>query len=416
MRCEVVAVGSELLLGQVVDTNSAFIGEQLALAGIDSYFQVKVGDNQARIVAAIRQALSRSDAVICCGGLGPTQDDITREAIAEVMNVELQRHDELVAVIEKLFAARGRPMSPSNLRQAMVPAGASVIPQTRGTAPGLICPLGDRVIYAVPGVPHEMRDMIGRAVVPDLMARAGEVATIRSRTLRTWGLAESALAELVAPRLEALDTAGNPTIAFLASGIEGIKVRITAKGIGPEAVADADALLAAEERELRALLGDRVFGVDDEGMEAAVGRLLLGAGLTLGLAESLTGGLIAARITAVPGASEWFKGGVVSYGSDVKRSLLGVGPGPVVSADAAGEMATGAVQALGADVGLAVTGVAGPTEQEGQPVGTVWVGLSLDGRVTTRDLWLPGDRERVRQMTVISALDLLRRGLLARAG
>lgn len=416
MRCEVVAVGSELLLGQVVDTNSAFIGEQLALAGIDSYFQVKVGDNQARIVAAIRQALSRSDAVICCGGLGPTQDDITREAIAEVMNVELQRHDELVAVIEKLFAARGRPMSPSNLRQAMVPAGASVIPQTRGTAPGLICPLGDRVIYAVPGVPHEMRDMIGRAVVPDLMARAGEVATIRSRTLRTWGLAESALAELVAPRLEALDTAGNPTIAFLASGIEGIKVRITAKGSGPQAVADADALLAAEERELRALLGDRVFGVDDEGMEAAVGRLLLGAGLTLGLAESLTGGLIAARITAVPGASEWFKGGVVSYGSDVKRSLLGVGPGPVVSADAAGEMATGAVQALGADVGLAVTGVAGPTEQEGQPVGTVWVGLSLDGRVTTRDLWLPGDRERVRQMTVISALDLLRRGLLARAG
>jgi nicotinamide-nucleotide amidase len=411
VRCEVVAIGSELLLGQIVDTNSSWMGEQLALAGIDSHFQVKVGDNRARIVAAIRQALARSEAVICCGGLGPTQDDITREAIAEVLNVALERRPDVEAVIRALFEARGRTMPDNNLRQADVPAGAAIIPQTRGTAPGLICPLGDRVIYAVPGVPHEMRDMIDRAVLPDLTARAGERATIRSRTLRTWGLGESALAERIAARLDALEETGNPTIAFLASGIEGIKVRITAKGTGDDAVAHAEALLAAEERELRALLGPVVFGVDDDNMEVAVGRLLVGRGLTLALAESLTGGLMASRVTAIPGASRWFRGGIVSYASEVKRDLLDVGEGPVVSETAAAEMATGAARVLGADVGLAVTGVAGPDEQDGQPVGTVWVGLAVRGAVQTRKLSLPGDRDRVRQMTVISALDVLRRAL-----
>jgi len=415
VRCEVVAIGSELLLGQIVDTNSAWIGEQLALAGIDSHFQVKVGDNRGRIVSAIRAALARSEAVICCGGLGPTQDDITRECVAEVMNVELERRAGLEAVISDLFASRGRTMPANNLRQADVPAGATVIAQTRGTAPGLICPLGDRAIYAVPGVPHEMREMIERAVLPDLVGRAGERATIRSRTLRTWGLSESAVAERVAPRLEALDAGGNPTIAFLASGIEGIKVRITAKGTGPDAGAVAGALLADEEAELRALLGEVVFGVDEDSMEVAVGRLLVERGMSLAVAESLTGGLMAARLTAVPGASAWFRGGVVSYASDVKRSVLGVGDGPVVSEAAAAEMAAGVARVLGADVAVAVTGVAGPDEQEGQPVGTVWVGLSVAGTVTTGKLWLPGDRDRVRQMTVISALDLLRRTVGAAA-
>jgi nicotinamide-nucleotide amidase len=411
VRCEVVAVGTELLLGQIVDTNSAWIGEQLALAGIDSHFQVKVGDNQRRIVLALREALARSEAVIVCGGLGPTQDDITREAIAEVMNVPLRRDGALVEVIRTMFSARGRQMADNNLRQADVPQGATVIPQTRGTAPGLICPVGHKVIYATPGVPYEMQEMLGRAIIPDLQARAGQAATIRSRTLRTWGLAESTLAELIAPRLEALDRTGNPTIAFLASGIEGLKVRITAKG--PEAAA-AESLLDAEEAELRALLGDLVFGVDDEGMEAAVGRRLKAAGLTLGLAESITGGLVAARLTAVPGASDWFRGSIVSYASDVKFDLLGVTRGPVVSQSAALEMATGAARVLGADVGLAVTGVAGPTEQDGQPVGTVWMGLALDGQAEATQVRLPGDRDRVRQFATISLLDLLRRRLLAR--
>ena len=415
MRCEVLAVGTELLLGQVVDTNSAWIGEQLALAGIDSLLAVKVGDNRERIVRALRDALARADAVICCGGLGPTQDDITREAIAEVMGVGLETRPELVEVIRGLFAGRGRPMPDNNLRQAQVPAGATVIPQTRGTAPGLVCPVGDRVVYAVPGVPHEMRDMLTRAVLPDLTARAGERATIRSRTLRTWGLGESAVAERLAPRLAALDATGNPTIAFLASGIEGIKIRITARGGGADPAADAEVRLAAEEGEVRALLGDTVFGVDDETMEAAVGALLLRSGRTLAVAESLTGGLIGARVTAVAGASGWFRGGIVSYASEVKRDLLGVGEGPVVSPEAAAAMAEGTARVLGADVGLAVTGVAGPAEQEGQPVGTVWVGVAGLGPTRTHHLQLAGDRDRVRQMTVIQAGYLLRRALLAGA-
>lgn len=414
MRCEVVAIGTELLLGQVVDTNSAWIGEQLAEAGIDSHFQVKVGDNQSRIVAAIRDALDRSDAVICCGGLGPTQDDITREAIAEVMGVQLVRDPELVEVISAMFSSRKRVMAANNLRQADVPVGATVIPQTRGTAPGLACPAGaGQVVYAVPGVPGEMREMVARAIIPDLQRRSGTAATIRSRALRTWGLAESTLAEVVAPRVDALDAAGNPTIAFLASGIEGIKVRITAKGTDIEA---ATAILDREEAALRALLGEAVFGVDDENMEMAVARLLRHAGLTLGLAESLTGGLVGARLTTVPGASDFFHGSIVSYDSAVKRELLGVGDGPVVSEAAAIAMAAGAARVLRADVGLAVTGVAGPTEQDGQPVGTVWLGIALDGRASATLVQLPGHREQVRQLATISVLDLLRRRLIVRAG
>ena len=411
MRCDVVAIGTELLLGQIVDTNSEWIGEQLAIAGVDSHFQVKVGDNLRRIVLALRESLARSDAVIACGGLGPTQDDITREAIAEVLNVPLRRDPALVDRVRTMFQARGRQMSDNNLRQADVPEGATIIPQVRGTAPGLICPVGHKVIYAVPGVPHEMEEMVLRAVLPDLQARSGATATIRSRTLRTWGLAESALAEVVGPRLEALERAGNPTIAFLASGIEGIKVRITAKA-GDEA-ADR-ALLDAEESELRALLGDVVFGVDDETMEAAVARLLIDAGLSLGLAESLTGGLVGARLTAVPGASDWFRGSIVAYDSAVKHRLLGVPDGPVVSEQAALAMATGSAKVLAADVGLGVTGVAGPTEQDGQPVGTVWMGLAMDGEADAVRVQLPGDRDRIRQFAAISLLDLLRRRLLGR--
>ncbi|HZN15200.1 MAG TPA: competence/damage-inducible protein A [Acidimicrobiales bacterium] len=413
MRCEVVAIGTELLLGQIVDTNSSWMGEQLALAGIDSHFQTKVGDNLDRMVLALRTALARSDAVIVCGGLGPTQDDITREAIAEVMTTTLARDDAIAARIREMFAARGREMAENNLRQADVPIGARIIEQVRGTAPGLICPVGHKVIYAVPGVPYEMTEMMERAILPDLRARAGTAATIVSRTLRTWGLAESTLAEVLAPRVEALENAGPdaPTIAFLASGIEGIKVRITVKQPDAEA---AQQMLQAEEAEVRGLLGDLVFGADSETMEDAVGHLLRTRGLTLGLAESVTGGLVASRLTNAVGASDWFRGSIVSYASEVKFDLLGVPDGPVVSEDAAKAMADGARTALGADIGLSVTGVAGPAEQDGQPVGTVFFGLSMDGVTDSAQVRLPGDRDRVRQFAAISLLDLLRRRLLAK--
>jgi nicotinamide-nucleotide amidase len=412
MRCEIVAVGTELLLGQIVDTNSAWLGEQLALAGIDVTHEQTVGDNLDRIVDALQLALERADAVIVCGGLGPTQDDITRDAIAKVMGAALVPDDDVADRILERFAARGRRMPANNMRQALVPEGAVAIADPQpGTAPGLICPVGDKVIYAVPGVPYELQEIISGAVLPDLARRAGTVAVIRSRTLRTWGDSESGLAEKLADHMLTLDSAGPgaPTLAFLASGIEGLKVRITVKAESEDAAAR---LIASEDEIVRDLIGDIVFGVDDETMEHAVASLLLARGLTLAVAESLTGGLVASRLVNVSGASEWFRGGVVSYASDVKYSLLDVPEGPVVSAAAAAAMATGVAAKLGADVGLAVTGVAGPDSQEGQPPGTVFMAVALpDQEPITVQAGLPGDRARVRQFACISLLDLLRRTL-----
>ena len=449
MRCEVIAVGTELLLGQIVDTNSSWIGERLALAGIDSHFQVKVGDNRARIAEAIRHALSRSDAVILCGGLGPTQDDVTREAIAEVMGVALVRDGTMGETIRAGFEARGRRFAENNLRQADRPEGATFIREMPGTAPGLICPIRGRspsgrddptgnvvagntmpegggpaddpaddtrpaagrhppdgqVIYAVPGVPFEMREMMEGTILPDLQRRAGAAAVIRSRVLKSWGESESRLAELLAGRIEALDRTGNPTIAFQASGIEGLKIRITAKA-GDTAAAEA--LIAGEEAEVRAIVGDAIFGADTQTMESVVIDLLRGRGLSLAVAESLTGGLIGARLTGVPGASDVFRGAVVSYASEVKFDLLGVPRGPVVSDAAAKAMALGARERLGADVGIAATGVAGPAGQEGHPPGTVFLGLAHGGHAEALRVRLPGDRNRVREYAVISVLNLLR--------
>ena len=408
-----MAVGTELLLGQIANTNAAWLGERLAAAGVDSHFHQVVGDNNDRIVLALRTALARSDGVIVCGGLGPTQDDLTREALAEVMNVPLDRDEAILDRVRSFFAERGRTMPESNAKQADVPRGALPILQTSGTAPGLICPLGSKVVYVLPGPPHELAEMFTRAVRPDLqrrLAEAGETATIMSRVLRTWGMSESALAEAVSPRFEALDVEGSVvTIAFQASGIEGIKLRITAKAPTEEGCAR---LLDAEEKELRALLGPSVFGLDSDSMEMVVARELTAAGLTLGIAESLTAGLAASRLASVPGASDWLKGSMVTYATDAKRDLLGLPEGPVVSEEAAIAMAEGARRVLKADVGLSLTGVAGPEDQDGQPRGTVFVGLAMAGAPgAARRLWLPGDRERVRQFAAISALDLLRRRL-----
>jgi nicotinamide-nucleotide amidase len=410
MRCEVVAVGTELLLGQIVDTNSAWLGEQLALAGIDRTHGQTVGDNLARIVDALELALSRADAVIVCGGLGPTQDDITRDAIAAVMGVPLETDDDVADRILERFAVRGRRMPANNLRQALVPRGATAIADPQpGTAPGLICPVGDKVIYAVPGVPYELHEIVTGAVLPDLARRAGKVAVIRSRTLRTWGDSESGLAERLAGHMAELDEAGPeaPTLAFLASGIEGLKVRITVKADDEDTAAR---LIEAEDKIVRDLIGDIVFGVDDETMEHALAARLTTRGLTLAVAESLTGGLVASRLVNVAGASDWFRGGVVSYAPEVKFSVLGVPEGPVVSSGAAAAMATGVRDLLGADVGLGVTGVAGPDGLEGEPPGTVYMAAVVgDAEPVTTRVTLPGDRERVRQFACISLLDMARR-------
>ncbi len=414
LRCDVLAVGTELLLGQIIDSNSAWIGGELAANGIDSLVQVKVGDNVGRIEVQLRRLLEHADAVVVCGGLGPTHDDLTRQAIASVMGVDLRLDEAVAEVIRGLFASRGRRMADNNLRQALVPVGATIIPQTRGTAPGLICPVtvggAARVVYAVPGVPHEMYDMMHRAVLPDLRRRSGEESVIRSRVLRTWGESESGLNERLDEVIEALEGPETPTLAFLASGWEGLKVRLTAKAT---TVAECDRQLDHWEQAVRDELGDLVFGTDDDTMESVVLDLCRARGLTLATAESVTGGLVGARLTAVPGASSVFRGAIVGYATEVKQRLLGVDEGPVVSETAARQMAHGARGRLGADVAVSLTGVAGPDEQDGQPVGTLYVGLVGPGFDEVRHARLPGQREQMRQFAVITALGFLRSALAA---
>lgn len=410
MRCSVVAIGTELLLGQIVDTNSSWLGEQLAAAGIDSLFQVKVGDNLGRIVATLKSTLEQTDAVIICGGLGPTHDDITREAIAEIMGVELEMNDEVALVIEQMFTARNRRMPENNLRQAMVPRGAKIIEQRRGTAPGLICPVGDKVMYAVPGVPFELYEMFERAILPDLLTRSGEASVIKSRVLRTWGDSESGLNERLVGVISELEKVGNPTLAFLASGWEGIKVRLTAKANTEQ---DAMKLIDVWDAKVRDEVGDIVFGVDGQTMETVVLDILRKKNLTLAIAESVTGGLVAGRLTAVPGASDVFRGAVVSYASEVKYEVLGITNEIVVSEATAKEMAIGVRKALGSDIGLSLTGVAGPSEQQGVKVGTLCVGIAMsDGSAKSMTMHLPIGREQMRQLSVISALNFLRNELI----
>ncbi|NQV96328.1 MAG: CinA family nicotinamide mononucleotide deamidase-related protein, partial [Acidimicrobiaceae bacterium] len=348
--------------------------------------------------------------VIICGGLGPTHDDITREAIAEIMGVELELNDEIALVIEQMFTARNRRMPENNLRQAMVPRGAKIIEQRRGTAPGLICQVGDKVMYAVPGVPFELYEMFERAILPDLLARSGEASVIKSRVLRTWGDSESGLNERLAGVISELEKIGNPTLAFLASGWDGIKIRLTAKAKTQD---QAFKLIDTWDAKVRSEVGDIVFGVDDQSMESVVLDTLRQRKFTLGVAESVTGGLVAGRLTAIDGASDVFRGAIVSYASEVKYEVLGISQDLVVSQAAAIEMAIGVRRVLGCDIGLALTGVAGPNEQQGVKVGTLCVGLAMpDGSTKSSTMHLPAPREQMRQLSVISALNFLRRELL----
>ncbi len=412
MRCEIVAVGTEILLGQIVDTNSAWIAERLAETGIDCHFQTVVGDNPKRMSEVLASALERAEALIVTGGLGPTQDDLTREVVAELMGVELVRDVEIVERIQERFSSRGRPMPENNLKQADVPVGASAITEMPGTAAGLICPMPEgKVIYLVPGVPTEMKQMLEGTVLQDLVSRSGERSVISSRVLKTWGHSESGLAEDLAEEIERLDGDGDGevTLAFQASGIEGVKVRITAKAANKE---QSDSLLDYEENVLRELIGDHIFAVDHQTMESVVLDQLKAQSLTFATAESITGGMIGSRLTEVPGSSDAYVGSVVAYEADVKRSLLNVPKGiSVVSQEAVEAMALGVCDLLGADVSVAVSGAAGPYPHEGQEPGTVWMATNVTGDVESFKVLFPFDRAQIRQFTVITVLNALRKRL-----
>lgn len=404
MIVEVVAVGTELLLGQVVNGNAAAIGARLAEEGHDAHFQQVVGDNVARIETTLRLAMSRAGAVIVTGGIGPTQDDLTREAVCAATGRPMRSNPEYAERLRRRFEAAGREMPASNLRQAEYPEGAEQLPNPKGTAPGLALHHDGVWVFVVPGVPQEMEWLLDHEVLPRLRRAAGGAGILVSRLLRTWGRPESAVAELLAD-LYAAST--NPSIAFLASGGE-IKVRITAKAGARE---EAEALIAPLEEEVRRRLGPAVFGADDDTIEQVLLRELSGRGWTIGTAESATGGLVAARLTTLPGSSAVFRGSIVTYAADLKARLLGVeaetlADGVVSEAVAVG-MAAGARMALGVDVAVAVTGSAGPEPLE-REAGVMVMAVATPEGSRARTLRLPGDRERVRAYAATAALQLVR--------
>ncbi|MEE9205733.1 MAG: competence/damage-inducible protein A, partial [Acidimicrobiia bacterium] len=402
-------VGTELLLGQIVNSNATDIGSRLALAGLDHYHQSVVGDNLERVATAIRHAVGRSDAVIITGGIGPTQDDITRESICAAAGVEMEFSEAYAERLRGWWARRDRPMPETNLRQAEYPAGADLIDNPKGTAPGLRLRIGEAWVFALPGVPQEMLPMVDEDVIPFLLEasdRAG--SAIESVVLRTYGESESRIAEILDDLFE---SSVNPTMAFLASAAE-IKVRLTARAATAEAARE---MIVPLEHQVRARLGRLVFASGMEPVESMVLAAAAEHGWTIGTAESATGGLVAARLTAVPGASATYRGSVVAYSTELKHELLDVGSAivqdqGVVSEQTAIAMAEGGAVRLGVDVCLAVTGSAGPDPQE-QEVGTMIFAVRTPDAVRARTLRLPGDRERIRTYASTAGLHMLRLAL-----
>jgi nicotinamide-nucleotide amidase len=414
LKAEIIAVGTELLLGEITDTNATFISQRLAGIGVDLHYRHTVGDNLGRLVEVLRTAMGRSEAVILCGGLGPTEDDLTREALSEATGRPLRRDAAAVEHLKTFFTSRGRVPSEANFKQCDAPEGGTLLDNTCGTAPGLLVEHEGTWLFAVPGPPPEMREMMVREVLPRLAARvsAEEGGVLHSRMLRLADIGESDVATRLAG-LIANQT--DPTLALYASPGE-VKIRLATKDTDGNAAAER---LDTLEGQIRQVLGDHVYAVGDEGIEAAVGQLLTARGATLAVAESCTGGLIASRITDVPGASEYFLAGIVAYANEVKAQVLGVPEGLLaqygaVSEECARAMAEGARQATGADYAIATTGIAGPgggTPEK--PVGLVYVAVA-DRRGTSVEMFTwPGTRDQFKQRTSQMGLNLLRKRILA---
>ena len=417
MRAEIVCVGTELLLGNIVNTNAAHIAQDLAVYGVDVFWHSTVGDNLTRCADALQLALERNDAVIVTGGIGPTPDDTTREALALVLGVGLERPTELLAVLEARYAAWGRQPSLSSLKQADLPSGCAPITNPTGSAVGVLAapshgPYAGKVIYVLPGVPSEMARMLGESVLPDLRARFGLHTGLVARVLRTRNIGESVLADRLS---DLLTECTNPTVATYVKTGE-VEVRLTCRA---RDAAEADLLFAPLEIAIRERIGEFIFGVDAQGFEQQLGGLLRAGGRTLATAESCTGGAVGDRITAVPGSSEWYLGGVVAYSNEVKTSLLDVPQAVLRDAGAVSEacaraMAQGVARRLGADYGLATTGIAGPTGGGAhKPVGLVYLALhdTATGETVACERRLTGDRAQIKERTALAALELACRQL-----
>jgi len=408
MRAELVSIGTELLLGEILDTNAQYLAGRLPALGIDLYYASTVGDNLERLTEVLGRAWGRSELVITTGGLGPTEDDLTREAIAQVLGEELSVDRELEEQLRSFFERRGVSMPERNLKQVMLVPSARALPNPRGTAPGWWVERDGRVIVAMPGPPSEMQPMWEEEVAPEL-ERRHPGAVLVSRTLKTVGIGEGHIDELVSPLLKST----NPTIGVYARA-DGVQLRIAAKAATRE---EARRLIEPVEEEMRGILGEAIWGADDDTLEGVAGALLRKYGLTLATMESCTGGLLAHTITNVSGSSDYFRGGLVTYATEMKIEF-GVDASiieeyGVISAECARDMARAARERLAADIGIGITGVAGPEAQDGRPPGTVHVALDPSfGVPMSVSYHFAQGREAVKRRAVTTALALLRRAVL----
>ena len=407
MRAEIISIGTEILLADIQDTNSRFIASNLPALGIDLYYMHQIGDNLGRLQELIAIAMDRSDLVLCTGGLGPTEDDITREAIAAAVGEEPTIVPELEANLRAFFKHRGYPMPEKNVKQATVSPSGEAIPNPRGTAPGWWVEKDGTILVAMPGPPAEMTGMWDNEVAPRLRERSTGTIIV-SRTLKTIGIGEGTVDDTVGPLL----TSTNPTIGVYAKR-DGVHLRVTAKA---NTKAEASALIQPAEDRIRELFGSAVWGADDDTLQASVGALLKQQGLTIAVMESCTGGLLASTLTDVPGSSDYFKGGLVTYSEATKRQY-GVPAGVieqhgVVSEETAAAMATAVRSELGADIGVGVTGVAGPEPHGGQPVGTTIIALESPAGTASANYVFAQTREVIKARAVTTALLLVRRAAL----
>ena len=416
MRCEIIAVGTELLMGQTTNTNARDIARELSSLGVGVYYQAVVGDNEERLADVFRLALSRADLIILTGGLGPTEDDITRETVAKVLELPLEKNKAWEEKLEKLFGRLKRPVVTMNLKQTMVPHGGKLFHNDIGTAPGICLEVEEKLIILLPGPPREMLPMFKEQVIPLLrekLQEQGNLGILQSKVLRIIGLGESAMAEMIQPLLENQD---NPTLAPLAKGAE-VHLRITAYGSSPK---EAGELIERKAEEVRKILGDYIYGENEEDLEYAVAKLLWEKGKTLALAESCSGGLLSHRLTNIPDSSRYLLSGLVTYSNEAKINILGINPELIaslgaVSNEVAREMASGVRRLCQADIGLSITGIAGPGgETPGKPVGLTYIALEGDRFQFSNRYEFWGNRLDVKVRATQTALNLLRLYLLGK--
>ncbi|MBA7475328.1 putative competence-damage inducible protein [subsurface metagenome] len=408
MKAEIISVGTELLLGEITDTNASYLAGQLPLLGIDLYWISQVGDNQTRLVEVLKRAWQRSDLILITGGLGPTEDDLTREAIAEMLGEELRIDPVSEQRIRERFAQRGIEMAPSNIKQAAVIPSAKAIHNARGTAPGWWVEKDGHIVMAMPGPPGEMHHMWHTEVLPRLHQRATG-AIIFSKTLKVFGLPEGTVGELVSPLL----SSANPTLGVYAKA-DGIHLRFTAKA---QSQKQAEEMVARGEARVRSILGESIWGTDNDTLASVVGHVLAEKGLSLAVMEYCTGGLLTATITDAPDVSVYFRGGLIPYSNE---ALIAYGVDAkliydygAISTEMAQAMAEVGRLRLEADIGVSITGVIGPDELEGKPAGTMYIGIDSNESKKTIKGNYSGDRFRVKRLVTVAALFELRKMLLA---